>query len=152
MEILFIFGYIFILIASLLIIYKNTQSCYNKNDTFVNLDELHKSSLTSCCKNNKCYDKPGFLQNSQCQESNKAHRKELGESYKLVYTNEEYNNKLKNLGIKTFADDDDIATIERQSKIGISERINIDKNLGIDTLNKVLTDNQYSIPGKYDII
>ena len=158
MESLLIIGYFFILIIVFFIISKNT---YQYQENLVNLDESRKIRLKKCCEKDKCYDKPSFLHiydengkplpPNSCEENKKTVESQLDKVYDMMFTNEQYNKLLKEDNIRPDAIPMDQDNTQRIKDLFATERINIDKTIGIDVLNKIMDDNTDSINGKYEL-
>ncbi len=132
---------IILLIISIIIgiIIGTKINCNSENftETLINTNNTRKQSLSTCCENNKCYDKPPYLQPEQC-ETNKADAvKQIDTIFTPQYTKEEYEKKIKDLDLENNKINM-TKDIEYNSKI--NEKITV-KNLDSDTYNKIINDN-----------
>ena len=130
-----------IVIMIICIFLSNTSYTSNKcgctREHLINLDDSRKNNLKKCCDDNKCYDKPPFLQKDECSK-NEKNKTIFNKIFDTMFSTEKYNKLLKSMNIKSLTAKD----------INISDNmIDISKKLGPELYNKILNDTSYSVKG-----
>lgn len=143
---------------------------YNNNNNMehiVNLSTCKKDNVEKCCSDNKCYRqlppsyyysipsdefcdaKPPFLRNN-CEENKIASKKELDKSFQPMFSLKEYNELVGDLHLYDNYYTDNSNNIVDQDAFNKKfdyQADYIEKQLGDQAFNKIMTSNYGEVPG-----
>jgi hypothetical protein len=121
----------------------------NIKENLINLTSDHygvKKNLNKCCENEKCYDKPHYLNSSECNANIDMVKDNLFKSYQQQYTQEEYHilvDNIKNRKLKGF----DNLTADVNNPTVYYSRESIKLDIPQDLNNTIDMDTSFETPG-----
>lgn len=116
-----------------IIVGTNLYKLYKTSETLINTDDTPKKYLSTCCENNKCYDKPPHLQKEECEANKEDAFKELDTQFTPIYTKEEYEKKIATINNES----NSVKETDYNNKTSEIIVNNVDNN----TYNKIINDN-----------
>ena len=143
----------------MLVLYMYTLKCsHSKLEHIINTDDSRKIELKKCCKGERCYSKPPFLQNydntkdippNSCESNKETASAILDKSYEQMFSNDHYNMLLKDLKIRPDVDNTKVERARKEISLEIRKLDDISKKIGLDAYNSMILDDTDNIIG-YD--